>query len=106
MELNEDNLAPAFYVVKQGCNDTETANLLHAMKITPILAVIIVDPADADFALMVSDEVMRTTSVQHSHSLAREIHAETGRPVLVVGEAQFLDAYYSDGRVEPVIPNA
>lgn len=93
---------PQYYCLKRGCTDPETEYILAALRITPILSVIISNPADCNFALKLSNEIMRSLTPEAAHLLAKQVSTGTGKPVLVIGEADFLDAYYHDGTKEAV----
>jgi hypothetical protein len=88
---------PQYYVVKKGLNDPETAYVLAALKITPVLSVIITDPRDCDFALTLSDQVTRSPSIEAAHTLARNIAKASGKPVLLIGDSPFLTGIMADG---------
>ena len=104
--MDEEFLVPSYYVVHKGCNDVETEFILHALRITPILAVIITDPLDAEFALKLSNEVMRTHSLPEAHELAAKLFKDTNRPVLIIGDAEFVVMYFPDGRKQNLAAHA
>jgi hypothetical protein len=93
---------PIYYVANAALSEPEMAFVLSALQITPVLACVIVDPKDCDFALQLSGEVMKVDSLDKAHLLAKDVNMKTGRPLIILGEANFLDAYYADGTSENV----
>lgn len=93
---------PIYYVANAALSEPEMAFVLSALKITPVLACIITNPVDCDFALQLSAEVMKADTLVAAHKLAKEVNRNTGRPLIILGEANFLDAYYADGTMENV----
>jgi len=105
--MNEfDAKVPIYYVVRRGLSDHETEALLYAMQITPVLAVVITDPHDAELGLKLSSEILKTRTEMEAHELARHVSMDQGRPLLIIGEAYFLDEYYEDGTHNGVSINA
>src|ERR1700735_714109 len=98
----EDLLVPAFYVVKKGLGVAQTEFLLHALRITPIIAVIITDAYDAEVAMKMSNEILRTPPFENARELPRKIFQDFDKPTLVIGESTLFDAYYLDGHVQPM----
>lgn len=104
--MDEDNMVPAYYVVNKSLGEPETEFILHALRITPITCVVITDAHDAEFAIKLSGEIKRATDFAQAQDLARYLFAEFGRSVLIIGDADFLDAYYMDGHKESVAHHA
>lgn len=100
--MDDEVSVPVYYVVSQHLNGEQTAQVLHCLRITPVFCTIITDVHDAQFALSLGPEVIQAKSLEHAHTLAKKIAKDTGNPPLVVGDASFLDAIYSDGRREGV----
>jgi hypothetical protein len=93
---------PGYYVVKRNLSDAEVQVVQHALKFTPISAVIVSDAHDIEVATRFSQEVIQTNAVD-VHAVANKLSAEAGCFLLVVGETEgFLDACYPDGTREKV----
>ncbi len=97
---------PSYYVLRRLCSDEDIQHVLHALRITPIQAVIVSDILDADFAMKLSTAVLRVSSDPAAHEVAMKVSKDTGRPVLVIGDAKFLDAVYPDGTRGPIAASA
>jgi len=100
--LPELVLSPLFYVMARGLDRKTIDAVEAALSLTPCQAVIITDLHDAEIAWIFAPMVMRADSELLALSLARETATRTGRPVLVIGKAELLDAVYKDGHIESV----
>jgi hypothetical protein len=95
-------IAPLFYVMARGLGIELLDQIEAALSITPCQAVVISEYGDAEVAWKFAPMVMRAESELLALSLAREWAIRTGRPLLVIGKAELLDAVYKDGHVESV----
>lgn len=93
---------PAYYVVNRSLPKEEAFSVASALRITPVQCAVISDVLDAELALELAPSVMRAASDKDALALAALLSKESQRPVLVVGEADFLDGVYLDGRREEV----
>jgi hypothetical protein len=89
---------PAYYVLSRALDDPQIEFIHHALRITPIAAVLITDAHDCELALKLSDEVYCS---QTPHDLAQQIYKETGQSVIIIADTQLLDGYNSDGTKTP-----
>ena len=92
---------PSYYVVNRKLNDKELGLALHALQITPIVGAIITDVHDHDIARQFTDEVFQVSPTQ-AHEIAQRVAEDSKQPVLIIGEATVLDAYYTDGSKETI----
>ena len=95
-------IPPLFYVMKRGLPQKYLDAIADALCITPCQAVVISDLQDSHVAWNFAPMVMRADSDFMALTLAREWAQRTGRPLLVIGKAEFLDAVYRDGHTESV----
>lgn len=97
-----ESMPPLFYVMARGLEQKFLDAIGDALCLTPCQAVVISDLQDASIAWNFAPMVMRADSEFIALTLAREWAIRTGRPLLVIGKAEFLDAIYRDGHVESV----
>lgn len=90
---------PIYYVLNKSVRDSE--GVLATLRMTPIDAAIVTDWLDYDFACQICDVVAVTSPDQ-----VTKIREMLNRPVLLLGEADFLDAVYADGRRESIAAHA
>jgi hypothetical protein len=95
--MDEDNLIPLYYCVRRGLTDEQLDAVTNLLCITPVLACVIFDPHDAQAALHLTSETMMASNEASAHKLARKISLMHGQPLLVMGDCDFIDAYYLDG---------
>jgi hypothetical protein len=105
-EVNPDGgveaIPPLFYVMARGLETKHHDAICNALFLTPCQAVVISDLADAEAAWKFAPMVMRADSEFMALTVAREWAQRTGRPLLVIGKAEFFDAVYRDGHTESV----
>src|SRR5690242_20554396 len=89
---------PAFYILNRSFPREHVRHAADALSITPITVAIVSDPADVPLALELTPSVLRACCEEEALEMAMTIGTENR--ALVVGEADVLDAVYSDGRRE------
>lgn len=104
--MEPEILQPLFYVMARGLDRKTLDAIEAALSLTPCQAVIVSDLRDAEIAWNFAPMVMRADSELLALSLARETATRTGRPLLVIGKAELLDAVYRDGHIESVARGA
>lgn len=95
-------MPPLFYVMARGLDIRYLDAIEAALSLTPCSAVVISRPQDAEEAWKFAPMVMRADDEILAIALAKEWAVRTGRPILVIGQAKFLDAVYRDGHIESV----
>jgi hypothetical protein len=98
----DDVEVPSLYVVSRKLPSDEAYPVIHALSLTPVQAVVISDVHDASLALELCPSLLRAGSDEDALVVAAAMAKDMSRPVLVVGEANFLDAIYASGRREAV----
>ena len=93
-----DVAVPSYYIVSRTLNGDQAACVIGALNITPVSCAIISNPLDTELAFKLCNEVVRTNTPADALDIAKKIAAHNGRPPIVVGEADVLDAVYPDGR--------
>lgn len=95
----DDVRTPAYYVVSRTPSESDVSFVQHALRITPVIAVILssTNRDEADVAANYSENVHRTADLVQAHKLAQEIHKETGQPVLIIGDAVLFESYGESG---------
>lgn len=93
---------PLFYIVKRGLSESQIETIKAALSLTPCQAVVISDFSDEPQAVHLAPVVLSANSDSLAVELARDWAEKTGRPLLVIGKSELLDAVYSDGHQEPV----
>jgi len=93
----EDFQVPSYYTVKSDVTEEELSSILHALEITPILAVIITDNHDLELAQKFGKEVLRTNTFKEATETAFELSTRMGQPVLVIGNSATFQPCYSEG---------
>jgi hypothetical protein len=99
----EEVVVPIYYVVSRKLPSEEAFMVIHALSITPCRCAIISDVLDCKLALVMSANILMAATDKDALGLAALMSEEMRAPVLVVGEADFLDAIYADGRREAVL---
>jgi hypothetical protein len=98
----DDVVVPSYYIVSAKLPSEEAWSVIHALSITPCECAIISDILDARLALELSPNVRIAATDKDALGLAVLMSEEMQRPVLVIGEADFLDAVMPDGGRHPV----
>ena len=93
---------PNIYVVNRRLPIEEAYPVIRALSITPVQCAVISDVLDAALALSLSPSIAMADTDKDALALAGLLAEDANRPVLVVGEANFLDAIYATGRREAV----
>jgi hypothetical protein len=99
-------LSPLFYVMARGLDRKTLDAIEAALSLTPCHAVIVSDLRDSEIAWNFAPVVMRADNEFVALTLAHETATRIGRPVLVIGKAEILDAIYKDGHKESVTKGA
>lgn len=95
--MDEENLIPLYYCVRRGLTDEQLDAVNSLLCITPVLACVIFDPHDAKAALHLTSQTMMADTEAAAHKLARSIALLHGHPLLVMGNCEFIDAYFPNG---------
>jgi hypothetical protein len=98
----DDISVPVVYVVNRTIPREETFVVLQTLRITPCCCAVISNILDAELAIQLAPEVLRAETEEKAIELGKTVAANFKRAVLVVGQANFLDAIWSDGRREAV----
>lgn len=88
---------PEYYVVSRHMQDADC--ILHALRLTPIDIAIVTNVLDYDYATQLCNAVILTDD-------AEKTRLSLNRRVLILGEADFIDAVYADGRRESLAARA
>lgn len=104
--LPELVLSPLFYVMARGLDRKTIDAVEAALSLTPCQAVVISDLKDAEIAWIFAPVVMRAEDEFMALTMAREWATRNGRPILVIGKAEILEAVYKDGHTESVTKGA
>lgn len=91
---DQDVKVPLFYVVSRRLPREEESAILEQLRITPIDEVVVSDVLDADLAFRLASNVSLVSSDAMARLFAADRARETKRPVLVIGEAESLEAVY------------
>lgn len=97
-----DPVPPLFYVLKRGLSPEQADVAVELLSVTPCQAAVVRDFADTPIALSFAPQIFWANDEVAACEFARKWATETGRPLLVLGEAEFLDAVFPDGRREPL----
>lgn len=97
---------PLFYVVKRGLSAEHVEAVMVALSITPCQAAFISTPQDAALAWNFAPQVICADAEETALSLAQRWATDVGRPMLVIGEADCLDAVFADGHREALVGHA
>lgn len=95
-------MPPLFYVMARGLDLPYLEAIEAALSLTPCSAVVVSRLQDAEIAWRYAPMVLRADDEILAIALAKEWAARTCRPILVIGQAKFLDAVYRDGHIESV----
>lgn len=98
----DDFVVPLYYVVSRKLPPEEAFIVLHCLSITPCQCAVISDVHDCKLAITLSNEIIRAATDEDAHLIAKDLSIKTKRPLMVIGEANFLDAVYPDGHREPI----
>jgi hypothetical protein len=97
---------PLYYILRRGLQPEQVEAAALTLSITPCQAVFISNHIDAELALHFSDQVFSADSEALAILLAKRWAEDIGRPMLVVGDAEFIDAVFPDGHREAIVANA
>lgn len=97
---------PLFYILKRGLEPEYFEAAVAALSITPCQAAFISDAKDAGLAWKLVEQVITCDSDETALSLAKKWSTDIGRPMLVIGKAEFLDSVFSDGHREAITADA
>jgi len=97
---------PLYYIVKRGLTAEQADAAMAVLSLTPCQAAFITNPVDAVLACHFTQQVISADADATAMKLARRWAEDIGRPMLVFGDADFIDAVFSDGRKEAVVANA
>ena len=98
----DDIRVPIVYVVNRQLPHEETLAVLQTLRITPCCCAVISNILDAEWAFQLTPGVLRADTEEKATEMATEIALEYRRPVMVLGEADFIDAIWSDGTRSPI----
>jgi hypothetical protein len=93
---------PSYYVANGNLKDAKLDYLLQLLKMTPVAAVIVTNPQDLEMARKVDDFIVRVDGIKAAHFFAQGFVKDSGRPVLILGDSEFLDGVFPDGTREAV----
>jgi hypothetical protein len=102
----DELVVPLYYVVNRYLPLEEAGAVMSALRITPVHAAIVSDHRDAQLGLQLAPHLMLAEDEKSACMFAAKLARESGRPLLVVGEADFLDAVYPDGKREALAKHA
>jgi hypothetical protein len=99
----EDVQVPSYYILKHKPSEAELERVQRALCVTPCcLALLSVhDQEDYQAATSLACSVA-WMDANKAHIFAQQLFQETGHPTLIIGDAELLDAVFSDGRKEKV----
>ena len=84
---------PVYYILNRQIRDAD--RILYALRLTPVDTAIVDDWLDMDFMAQLCQ-----TIVMAEKGSTDAVRETLQRPVLILGEAEFLDAVYADGHRE------
>jgi hypothetical protein len=96
--MDEDNLVPKFYVVGRALTEEQIEFVIHALKITPVVAAFVTNSDDIELAKKLCDTVLQVSTLSDAMKLAQESDEAS---IIISGELPFA-AYYAD-RVEEIL---
>ena len=97
---------PLYYIVKRGLSPEQLEAVMSALSITPCQAVFISNIVDSDLAWKFAPQVINAKTDSEAMTQAKHWATDIGRPMLVIGEAEFIDGIFPDGRREPLLTHA
>jgi len=92
--------------MKRGLSLDQVEAVMAALSITPCAAVFTTDYKDTEIFTDLAEQIVIAENYATAISKAREWANEYGRPMLVIGESELLDAVYDDGHKEPCLKDA
>jgi hypothetical protein len=95
--VEENNLVPTYYIISRTLSPKQLDCARHAFNISPVCCSIITTIYDIELAHIFCPDVIQTTTLENAHQLAKQLAENTGQPVLIIDEIEYLDAYYNDG---------
>jgi len=97
---------PLYYIVRRGLQPEQVEAAALTLSITPCQAAFISNHVDAELALKFSEQVFSADSDATANLLAKQWAQDIGRPMLVVGDADFIDGVFPDGHREAIVQDA
>lgn len=96
----DDVAVPIYYVASRKLTEAQVAYVLRILQISPVTCVLVSSAHDIELARQFADEVICLDAGDV------ERYAAKLAPVLVIGDAEFLDVFYEDGTRESLVPDA
>ena len=96
----EDVVVPLYYVASRTLKEKDVAYISRILQISPVTCVLVSSAHDIELARQFADEVICLDAGDV------ERYAAKLSPVLVIGDAEFLDVVYEDGTKESLVPDA
>lgn len=106
MEEPQEQQLPLYYILSRELHEEHAEQVMRMLGMHPVICVIVSSLIDARLGFRVSGNVMRRRDDAEAIRTAQEVAEQTGKPALVIGTADFLDAVYADGRREALAKNA
>lgn len=102
--MDENHIAPEFYVVNRKLTGDQQEAVRHALSMTPISCAIVTNIYDVKLAHdLGAEKVYSARYPAEARAHAQEIFKKTGEIALVVDHAVFLEGHYGDGKIETIL---
>jgi hypothetical protein len=98
ISIDEANLVPLFYTVASRVTEEQIEFIIHALKITPVVAAFVTNSDDIELAKKLCDTVLQVSTLSDAMKLAQESDEAS---IIISGELPFA-AHYAD-RVEEIL---
>ncbi len=102
--MNEDHIAPQFYLVNRKLDEQQVAKAQRALSMTPVCCAVVTSVYDVELAVQLGAPLI-VSARDTTEALAQALRhfAECGQPALIIGQAVFLEGHYGDGRIETLV---
>lgn len=87
--------APQYYICSRNITAEQVVNVQNALRITPCFVALVSEHKDSELASNFCSEVRYAPT--HITAYALHLAEESNRPILVIGDAEYLDAVLEDG---------
>ena len=104
--MEEPQVLPQYYILNRELPEEYAEQVTRMLGMHPVVCVIVSSLIDARLGFRICGNVMRRRDDAEAAATALEVAQQTGKPALVIGTADFLDAVYPDGRREALAKTA
>ena len=96
---------PAYYVLGREIDDKDMQSVRDVLQFTPVVCAVIYERGDATLAHQITRDIVLSDRGNFDGALGVviEIHNDTGRAVLLIGEGRKFTAHHLNGTAQEIV---